>query len=495
MDYTPEPPPMQVKSLPRVAPAVVLAAALLTGCSTKAPPPVAKKEFVGVVITVGCDRPDAARAFGPRAALWANRTGAEVKWVPAAEADVLLVPFRDLGRLDPPAALLPVPAALTGDKSAFQWGDLIGTYQRRLTAWGEEPYLVPLTGDGFVLAYRTDVFDDKSFVEAFREKHARHPLPIQTWDQLATVGEFATARRSKPSLAPVPADPTAATTAFAQIAACYDRAASTGKAESPTDPDPYTRGLSFFLEADAVREGGTGKETRLTAPAFGAAFSWFEKTAKSRPADPGDPADALAKGDAVAAVLSLADLKRATKGGAKLGVLPVPGSNAYFDKAGGRKESVGDNHIPYHPASGLGGGVKKSAANPEACWALLAELGGPAGSAATLDDATLGAGPLRREHAADDDRPWQQYGADAAAVHAGLKQHVNPATVNPAAGLRTADAAAVDAILAAEVQAVGTSKKAAADGQAAAAAKWDELDMQTPAEQRRRDRRKSLGVE
>ena len=88
-----------------------------------------KKELAGVVVKVGCDRLAAAAAFTPRAALWADRTGAEVKWVPAGDADVLLVPYRDLGRLDPPATLLPVPAAVAGDKSAYQWGDLLAVYQ------------------------------------------------------------------------------------------------------------------------------------------------------------------------------------------------------------------------------------------------------------------------------------------------------------------------------------------------------------------------------
>lgn len=484
------------------------------GCGPKpGPNPPAKREFDSAVVRVWCGDERFAREFTPRAKAWANRTAADVKFVSAeADADVLLVPPAHLGRLDPPTRLLRVPEAVAADTSAYQWGGLLVVYQSRLANWGTDRVAVPLVGEGHVLLYRADVLGEPALVAAFREKHGRPPLPIRTWEELAEVGRFATDRGGKPALPPVPADPAAAAAAFGHVAACYDRAASTGRDLAAADPGqpaaathPFIRGLTFYTDVEVLRDRRSDRwEVRLDAPAFGEAFRWFEQTAKCRPPAPGDPTEAVISGSAVAAVVPLAALARLPKDpasgsvDAKFGVGTVPGSGGYFDAAGRMHKAGGANLVPHYTGGGLVGVVRTSAAHPDAAWALLAELGGPAGSAASLDDPAVGGGPLRTEHAAENSRLWQQYGFDAARtadLNRALREYVSAGTVNPALDLRTPDVDAVNALLARQVARVAAGEVTADAGQKQAVKEWEELDAKTPKEQRTLWRRKSAGLD
>jgi len=487
---------------------LVAALTVVAGCGCNTKPvdqPVVKKNPADTPVKVWCGDERLAEVFGPRAKAWAHRNTVKVDLVPSeADADVLLIPPAHLGRLDPTAALRPVPAAVAGEGSNFQWGELLGVYQSRLVHWGGERYGVPLVGEAYVLVYRADTFNDPAFADAFRQKFNRPPLPVRTWDDLADLGRFATDRSGKPALAPLPADPFAAVADFGHIAACYDRGAATsgGKAEGG---DAYFRGLSFFTDAAVLRNRPADKwEVRIGEPAFGEAFRWFERTAKLRPAKSGDPIDALVGGSAVAAVVPVGDLRRlpkdATTGAvdAKFGVGPVPGSDGYFDESGKKVKTNGVNRVPYYPGGGLMGVVRQSAAHPDEAWALLAELGGPIGSSATLDTPEAGGGPLRNEHNADTTRQWQQYGFDKARtgdLSKAVRGYVAAGTINPAIGLRTPDVAAVHALLAKQLEKVASGEVTADAGQQQAVKDWRELDAKTPTEQRLTARRKSASLD
>lgn len=489
--------------------AVALLLGLTTGCgcgAKPAEPTAVKKESAGGVVKLWCGDERMAGVFVPRAKAWAHRNTAKLEVVSAeADADVLLLPPAQLGRLDPPANLLTVPPALAGESSDFQWGGLIRVYQSRLAHWGGERYAVPLVGEAYVTVYRADVLGAPAFTDAFRQKYNHPPLPVRTWDELAELGQFATDRTGKPALPPLPADPFAAVAAFGHIAACYDRLATTGGGRAEADlRDPYFRGLSFYTDGEVLRNRPAEWEVRIGEPAFGEAFRWFEKTAKCRPSKPGDPTDALVSGSAVAAVVPIGDLNRLPRDpntgavDAKFGVAPVPGSDGYFDASGKRVKTTGANRVPHYPGGGLIGVVRQSAAHPDAAWGLLGELGGPIASSATLDTPAAGGGPLRIEQVTESTRQWQQYGFDKAhtadlskAVH----DYVAPGTINPAVGLRTPDVAAVHALLARQLAKVASGEVTADAGQQQAAKEWRELDAKTPADRRQADRRKSAGLD
>jgi ABC-type glycerol-3-phosphate transport system substrate-binding protein len=493
---------------------LALAVALAGGCGPK---PVsnqpAKKEFEAAPVRVWCGDARLVREFTPRVKGWANRTAAAVTFAPTeADADVLLVPPARLGRLDPAAGLHRVPPAVIADTSAYQWGGLIGVYQSRLANWGSEQYALPLVGEAFVLLYRADVLTEPGFVAAFRERYGRPPLPIRTWDDLAEVGQFATDRVGKPALPPLPSDPAAAVAVFGHIAASHDRASSSGRDLPPADPEqpgeavhPYVRGLTFLTDLEALRDPrSTGWEVRVGTPAFGEAFRWFEKTAKLRPPAAGDPTGAVTTGSAVAAVVPLGELARLPNdpgtGGvdARFGVAGVPGSGGYYDATGRLRKTAGVNFVPYYPGGGLVGVVRSSAERPDACWALLTELGGPAGSAASLDDPGVGGGPLRTDHTAENPRLWQQYGFDpprTADLNRAIREYVSPGTINPAVGLRTPDLEAVNALLARQVVRVAAGEVTADAGQKQAVKEWEELDARTPRDERAKWRRKSAGLD
>ncbi len=478
------------------------------GCGTRAPDqPTGKKAHADAVLKVWCDDPQMAGVFVPRAKAWAHRHTATVQQVMVeADADVLFVPPARLGRLDPTTALRPVPASVTGEGSTYQWGGLLGVYQSRLAHWGGDRYAVPLVGEASVLVFRADLLGDGPFAEAFRQKHLRTPLPVRTWDDLADIGLFATERNGKPGLPPLPADPAAAATAFGQIAACYDRPVATGgNLQEAAGPDPYRRGLTFYTDVDVLRNRPADRwEVRVGEPPFGEAFRWFEKTAKGRPAEAGDVIAAVVSGSAVAAVVPVGDLARLPRDPAsgavdsRFGVASVPGADAFYDAAGKRQKTNSVNRVPLYAGSGLMGVVRQSAAHPDAAWALLIELGGPAGSAASVANATVGGGPLRIENASASTAHWEQYGFDAARtadLTTAVSDYVAPGTINPALALRTPDVDAVNALLARAVGSVASGKQSADAGQQQAVKEWREMDAKTPVDVRQTPRRKSAGLD
>jgi hypothetical protein len=140
----------------------------------------------------------------------------------------------------------------------------------------------------------------------------------------------------------------------------------------------------------------------------------------------------------------------------------------------------------------------RAAPHPEAAWALLAELGGPLGSTATMDTPAVGGGPVRIDHAADAPRLWQQYGFDKARTDdltRAVREYVAPGTINPAVDLRTPDVDAVNALLAGHLAKVAKGEVTAAAGHQQAVADWRALDDKTPTDTRVSRRRKSAGLD
>jgi ABC-type glycerol-3-phosphate transport system substrate-binding protein len=226
-------------------------------------------------------------------------------------------------------------------------------------------------------------------------------------------------------------------------------------------------------------------------------------TSRFRPAEPGDPIDALVSGSAVAAVVSVADLLRLPvdpKTGAidaRFELAGVPGSQTYFDPAGVKRTVGSANVVPYFAGTGLVGVVRKTATHPDACWRLLAELGGPTGSTLAIGP-PLGGGPLRSAHVTDDSRVWGQYRLDppgTTTLREVMRQFTAGGGMNPAIGLRTPDRKAVAEVVAKQVRLAASGQADAAAAVKQAAASWAELDAKVPEATRVAWRKKTAGVE
>jgi ABC-type glycerol-3-phosphate transport system substrate-binding protein len=446
-------------------------------------------------VSVWCGDERFRTEFAPRLTTWANRNGAVVKWEPAPTADVLLIPPTDLGARVAAGEATPVPASLTGDAAGFQWAGLLRVYHSSLVRWGTREYAVPLVGEGYVLVYRADRLADPARKKAFVDRFRREPTPIRTWEDLADVAA-GFAPDGQPGLPPLPPTTPELLTQFGQIAACFDRLPMTNTRRQKGDDTDYLRlGLSFLVN------GETG-EPRVTAPSVAEAFRWYHATAGSRPKAAGDAVDALVSGPAVAAVLPLSDLHRLPKGAGgavdpKFGVTAVPGTRKYFDPKGNPLPAT-SNFVPHFGGGGLVGVVRPSASNPEACWNLLAELGGPAGSTTTVDGIKLGGGPLRSAHLSDDSRQWRQYRFDEARtadLGRAMQHYASTGVLNPALALRTPDQAAIAELIVKQVRRAAAGEVTAEEAVRQASDDWAELDKKTPEAERRAWRRKSAGLE
>lgn len=466
---------------------------LLIGCSGTAPTVPTRAKPVGSV-SVWCPDARDRTEFQPRMTAWANRTGAVVTVAASeASADVLLVPAGEIGRLVVAGEVQPVAETISGTTGGFQWSGLLRVYQSGLVQWGGKEYAIPLVGEGYVLVYRNDRLTAPEFVKAFSARHNRDPLPIRTWEDLKEVGELATARDGKPGLPPVPAAASTACTTFCQIAACYDRTPITG---SPSAED-FRRGLSFLAD------GVTGRP-RIDAPAFVEALNWFHSTKDLRPKSPGDPLDALVSGTAVAAIVPLADLTRLPKdvtSGAverRFGIGSVPGTRTFFTAKGVSDKAASANFVPYYAGSGLVGMVRQSAALPDDCWALLAELGNPNGTALTIGSPAVGGGPLRSGHVTDGSPLWGQYRFDSAGtanLAQAMRQYASIGVVNSAVGLRTPDREAISGIIAEQVKRAATGEVTGAEAAKKALDDWTGLDAKTPEAERKMWRKRTAGME
>lgn len=479
-------------------PGVIGLSALLTlagGCGSSTRPTVGAVGVpAGSRVSVWYADARVKAEFHPRVTAWANRTSAAVVAAESADADVLIIPAADLGQTAESGGLLPVSEVVSGEASGYQWNGLLRVYQTIFPQWGMTEYAVPLTGEGWVVVYRADLLKEPGFVKEFTAARRRDPLPVRTWEDLSEVAAVRTAVTKKPSLPPLPADPDAVLTAVCQVAACYDRSPKTDQGGGGLED--FRRGRSFLTAADTGRP-------RIDAPGFAEAFKWFADTSNFRPPDQGDPIDALVNGSAVAAVVPVADLLRLpinpSTGAieARFVLGSVPGSQAYFDPKGEKRAVGSANVVPYFAGTGLVGVVRKTVAHPDVCWRLLAELGGPNGSALAIGP-PLGGGPLRSAHVADDSRVWGQYRLDPAGtttLREVMRQFTAGGGANPAIGLRTPDRKAVAEVVARQLRLAATGKTDPSAAVKQAAAEWAELDAKVPEATRKAWRKKTAGVE
>jgi ABC-type glycerol-3-phosphate transport system substrate-binding protein len=502
--------PGKLSRLGKLIGSIALAVVLASGCSdSSAPPPAAKNRqpFAGVKVKVGCADPRVAVELARRAGPWSQRTGAAATVEPGlpADADVVVIPPRELGAWVAKNDAKPVPEEIRGSTHPLQWPRLLTISAERLAGWGGDARAIPLAGEAYVLIYRADRFADPKAAPDYAAKYGRPLAPPATWEEFADVAEFF-ADRGQPSL-PAPAEqPHRALREFHMVAACYDRlvvggtTATAERVESKSDTSAAEM-LAFHHAID------TG-EPRLRKPAFVEAARWVKRTARCRAAGPGDnPAAAVATGPAVLAVVSLAELGRLPKEGAAapptIGVAPLPGTKVWFDPKDGQPKPPGDkvkgvNYIPYFGEGGWVAVVRNSCQNPDAAFDLLSDLSGLSRSAELLSEPALGFGPFRAEHL-DEAREaiWQRYGFDAERsrqLASAIRHYVGIGMANQVVAPRGADQQELMTLLASEVRKVGTGAASPEDAMKAADAAWRKADAARPADALRAERRQAAGL-
>jgi multiple sugar transport system substrate-binding protein len=479
-------------------------ASLLVGCGTAPPNPtvaVGQKPYAGKILKISVADPVLGGEIRDRAKAWANRTSAQVTVVtnlPPQElkdADIVIIPQETLTGLAARGELASVPETLTGNGKSFRWDTLFVPFQTSLVQWGSQTVAVPIAGDGLVCVYRADRFRDPTAMKAFRTQFQKDLVPPSTWEDVAEIAA-AFHQPGKPSLPPLPPD-RSALAQFHHIAACYDRVPiSTGTKELGS----AARALSFHIDAEKF-------QPRLNAPAFAAAYAWFHQTAAFRSTTAETPLAAISTGSAVVAVLTLRELSqlpRDPKTGAisdNFGIVPVPGTRMYFNTEGKAVQAVtGRNSIPFLGGTGAFAVVSQKSANADAAWDFLNDLASPEGSASTLSESHLGAGPIRESHIAPQTglAIWQRYGFDerhTKDLSVAMQAYINTGVANPALPLRTPDSPQVYAILEAQLRRAASGQATGPEAANAAVAAWAAHDRTQDAEQLKTWRRKAAGLD
>lgn len=485
-------------------------AILVFVCGCEPPiPPSQSKPLDGQKLTLRCQDAAFADAITPIVKAWEVRSGATVTlaheiMTPADDSDIGIIPTGGLGEWAEAGLLAPVPEELKRSDNSFQWFTLLPAYGERLVEWGGQTLAVPLTGDGFVIVYRTDRFADPTTKAEYAKRDPRGLVVPNTWQKFADIAVFFAERDKKPSLPPLPADAERFFDFFSRVAASADRRALGDldvSVKSGRDRDALA--FQFWLS--------TGKPRLEEAFGFKEAAAWLERlqSTKALPPAPGDdPIAALAEDKAVMAVLSLDQLSRLPRENGmvppRFGVASIPGSNKYFNPDTKAVvpivDNAGANYIPYY-AGGRLGVVRSRCQNTKAAFELLAELGSPARSAEYVATPGLGAGPIRVTNF-DRDRLilWLGYGFDEArsqALQDAMRQYVGQSVKNPAIGLRGPDRAALIPAAAGPLRQIGVGAKPLPPTEALKQIDdaWRALDKNTPEETLKRWRVRAAGLE
>lgn len=476
---------------------------MLLGCGGSDAPPAAVKSrqaYADVKISIACRQPEIANVFVQRSAAWRSRTGAQLQTVEPETADVVIIPVGELGRWVANRAILAIPEDFRNSAHTLQWSRLLSVWSDRLASWGGTAYGIPLAGESYVLAYRSDRLAELS------KRLNRTIPPPATWEDYAEVAELFLAN-DKASL-PVLNDEQALRE-FHFIAACFERLALSGtdfnkQMHSGGIKDSSTVSmLSFHHDVET-------SEPRIQGPAFVEAAKLFKRLAACRikttnPAP--SPVQSLNDGSAALAILSLAELgkieRRDGAANPAIGLAPLPGTKVWIDPVTGERKPPGDkvrsvNFVPYFGTSGWLGVVRSTCANPEAAFDLLAELSSLERSTELLSDPTLGFGPFRIEHL-DQAREsiWLRYGFDvekSRLLIAAIRQQTGSSLANPVIGIRGSDRDELLPILARELSRLSTGEVAPEAAMANVHQAWKKLDAQKAPDVIKNERRQSAGI-
>jgi ABC-type glycerol-3-phosphate transport system substrate-binding protein len=439
---------------------------------------------------------------------WAKRTGArlDVSTQDADrdstdDADVLVIRSAAMPRWAAADQLLPVPQEYLEEHAPYAWSGLLPVYREKLLVWDHRPYALPLLGEAPLCFYRADLFSDRRHQEAFKKEHAGHELGSPaTWEDFARIAEYFFQHREPgrmmPSLPPLPDDTEELDRLYYAVAACYARqAVRAGEPMPPPDEEMF----SFHYD---VRTG----KSRIDQPGFVHALKMLQRLQPFRPPivkgqAPRAPPEAFSDGQAV---LCLADAAWIAVFRKKLppdaiGVCRVPGGDCYFSYANGTQTAaLNGNFMPYLGAGGWIGVVPRTAAYPEAAFALLAEISGRDTGKRIVFEPVWGGGGYRREHF-DNPNAWYGFGLNAGQtvvlVETLRQTLIHPGLKNPLLRLRTPNQREHLEALVKEVRNALTTGSDPDKAMRAVAERWDRLDRAHEATQRLHNYRLSLSLE
>ena len=475
---------------------VALGSLLPTGCGgTAGPPPaVPEKPLHGTTLKMSCPSARLRSLLEPMTRVWSSQTGAKVEvqsdpMIANDGGDIGIIPFAELGTWADRGDLLPIPASLRETGHPFQWSAIHSVYRSEPYAgWGGQTFGLPLAAEGSLILYRADRFADPQSNEAFRKRFNRSLAAPASWEEFADTATFFAERDRRPSLPRFADDPDRLEELFYRVSANYDRLARTGDAAENSES------LSFQFRLD------TGKP-RLDGAGFATAARWLASLKEHGcipPEGSTDPVAALNEDRAVLAVLTMDDLARLQRDGrmpARYSVAALPGTRSVADPATGSMVATPGNFMPYF-AGGWLGVVRRGCKNPDAAFALLAELGGPVRSQEIV--AAGGFGPLRDTHLEADRLPiWLGYGFDeprSRALQEALRSNLGKSVRNPAYGLRIPDHAKWDAALRTELKAIANGEVKPDEGMKRVVAAWDRANAAIPPERLKDWLRRAAGL-
>lgn len=488
---------------------VLVSALPLAGCGCTGTPTggAVPRPYEGRVVRVACPGDPPAAVVGRYGRAWAAREGVELQIVPydpltgleaGPPADAWVVPAADMPRWAAAGQLLPVPGSCTTDKAGYAWEGLLPLYREKLLVWDRTAYALPLVGAAPLCFYRDDLLADARHQEAFEKIHGRKLAPPATWEEFETIASyFHGVREVFPggtSLPPLPEQDDDLDREFYGLAAPFARRAVHAE-EQGTPADEM---FSFHYDKDTMRP-------RIDTPGFVYALKTLQRLQECRP--PGsvrEPAETFQRGGAVLCLADASWIGRFQRGKesavrGKVGFCRVPDSRGYFDYKTGKFQVVdGVNAVSYLGSDGWLAVVPRGAAQPEAAFALLAELSDPQTSRKVVIEPEWGGGAFRSDHLANS-AGWSGFGLDTVrtdSLIAALRQTLtHPGVKNPVLRLRTPDARPHQRIVDEQVRAALTGKQDAATALSTVARRWRELDERRDLKTRRAEYLLSLRLQ
>jgi hypothetical protein len=458
-------------------------------------------------LQIACPNPLLEQMLGHFGKLWPGRD--RVQWQlstydPAAawpESDVLVLAASDV-----PAAVLagraaPVPERLTSEQSSTNWRGVSHLLRTRLCVWDGKVYALPLVGGGVVVVYRKDVYAEAKHRAAYQARCQRELAAPRTWEEFVEQAEYFRDALGRPSLPGQPAAPLVRAAEFNRIAANFvvsPVSESRFRQRNPTEAEVRAM-FSFHFDID------TG-QSRLETAGFVRALQLQRRLDHCRPDAKQSKRDEFRTGQAVLAVVNLAELSQLAEPGnactGKFALTPLLGSEQVATVEGDRlvansqptaMPTVGDAVFCAVVRPGL-----DDAAQTEA-FDFLAWLSSPPPEGKAIEIVSQpiwGAGPWRDLQLDASRRAiWNAYNLDATNTTLlidSLRQQLAPAIVNPVLCLRVPDARERLVILGEEL--TNDPQRPPAQTLAAVNARWQTLDRRVDGPTRIRQIRQAAGL-
>jgi ABC-type glycerol-3-phosphate transport system substrate-binding protein len=493
----------------------------ITGCSSTQNETIAPLPYAGLTLRIACPSEEAERLVTERSRAWLDHTRAQavqtVRYDPmqgpgsVEGADGWVIPAWTLPHEVDAGRLRPVPESYLQRDAPYKWANLLQLYRDTLLTWGWDrdlrqrlPYALPLRGEGQVCVYRSDWLKDPAHQETFEKKYKRRLTPPVTWLDVKQQAEYFAGKDGglTPSLPPLPADDAGLEQRFFSIAAGFVRRAV---------PEHQSLPLEQLEDALAFQHNPHDGKPRLTEQGFVHTLKLMKDLEPFRARGPKEgPLETFFQGRAVVCLTDAAGIARLQKDRDskvrdRFGICPIPGGDCWFEGES-KQTATNGNRVPYLGADAWLAVVPQSSEQPDATFALLAEMSNLANSTEVVLDRRWGGGAIRTEQLEEHGR-WDGFDLDQARTTE-LKEALRQTLLyrglkNPALALRLPDAVVEqngkrtfpyrDAVVR-TVRAAVFEGKDAKEALDTAAATWEELRKKRGAEQHLADVRLSLGL-